>query len=1035
MDASPAAHDRGDRIDAIDSVLTEVVKPARWPATCPVEITANHLHGEPVSHDEAVAGNFEPFAVGDAWGPSWDTTWFRISGTIPADWAGRHCSLMVNLGYGAGTGFGAEGQVWLDGVPTQGISPNHGEVPIAGPAFGGEAFDLLIEAAANPPTPPQDPGMLLLADPDGKPLLTLRRCHLAVVDRDVEALVRDWVLVRELITWLEGDRRQACFAALDRACELIEAAGDDAGALRGATVAEARSALATVLDCRNEPGGHVHLAVGNSHLDTAWLWPLRETHRKAARTFSTAVTLLDRDPAYRFAASQAQQLEWIRDDHPGLWDRIRAHATDGRFEVVGSAWVEPDCNLPSGESLVRQIVHGKRFFREEFGVDTTGLWLPDVFGYSAALPQILAQAGIDWFLTQKISWNDTNRFPHHTFWWEGIDGTRVFTHFPPADTYSGDFSVPNVLHGERNFAQKDVRSQSIYLYGHGDGGGGPDVDMLERARRLHDLDGIGRVELTGAAEAMNRIRAEGDDRELPVWAGELYLEFHRGTYTTHGAVKKGNRELEWALRDSEMWALIANRLTDLEVPADALDRAWKTLLLNQFHDIIPGPSINWVYRDAMADYARLRATTGEILEKSLGAISERVEIDGASQPVLVTNGLGWARDEVVEINGSLHRVSAPACGWSVADLANPVRDDSPAVRSGIGVSGDGWIDNGLLRIEWDASGLLRSVFHHPTGREAVAPGLAANLLQLMDDRPVNFDAWDIDREAFDTAVDLTDADSVELIERSPMRASLRVVRSFGRSRVEQLIRLSKGSRRVEVHCSIDWHEDHKLLKVSFPVDVRSPVARHEIQFGHVERPTHRNTSWDAARFETCAHTWVDLGEDDFGVALLNDCKYGHDVLGNVIRLSLLRSPTWPDPLADRGHHRFAYALCPHAGSVTRGGVIAEAHSFNSPLRVVPIDPAEGRPRDLPTEYSAVEPDAPGLVITAVKLADDGDGTIIRLHEAFGGRRRIGLRVAGATRATRTDLLEEPAPAPPPMIHDGVVELDLRPFELVTLRIH
>jgi len=1032
--------DRVDRLDTIDSVLAGRVKPARWPMICPVEITANHLHGEPVSHEEALAGNFEPFAVGDAWGPAWDTTWFCVRATVPTGWAGRQCSLMVNLGYSDGTGFGAEGQVWVDGEPTQGISPNHGEVSIAGPVVGGETVDLLIEAAANPPTPPQDPGLLLLAEPDGEPQLTLRRCHLAVVDRDVEALVRDWVLVRELVTWFEGDRRQACFVALDHACEVIEAAGaeaseDESIAVDGSTVAEARQILATVLERHNEPGGHVHLAAGNSHLDTAWLWPLRETHRKAARTFSTAATLLDRDPDYRFAASQAQQLEWIRDDQPALWERIRAHVAAGRFEVVGSAWVEPDCNIPSGESLVRQIVHGKRFFREEFGVDTTGLWLPDVFGYSAALPQILAQAGIDWFLTQKISWNDTNRFPHHTFWWEGIDGTRVFTHFPPADTYSGDFSIPNMLHADRNFAQKDIRSRSIYLYGHGDGGGGPDVDMLERARRLRDLEGVGRVELTSAVDAMDRIRAEGDDTDLPVWAGELYLEMHRGTYTTQAAVKKGNRELEWALRDSEMWASVANRLTGRAVPAEALDRAWKTLLVNQFHDIIPGSSINWVYRDTAADYADLRAATNEILESSLGAIAARVNIEGVGQPVLVANGLGWARDEVVEIDGSLRRVQAPSCGWAVTDLASPVTDQPPPVEADLESSNAGWIDNGLLRVEWDSSGLLRSVFHHPTGREAIAAGRAANVLQLMDDQPANFDAWDIDREAFDTAVDLTDADTVELIERSPMRATLRVVRSFGRSHIEQLIRLSRGSRRVEVHCSVDWHEDHKLLKVAFPLAVRSPAARHEIQFGHVERPTHQNTSWDAARFETCAHTWVDLSEDGFGVALLNDCKYGHDVSGNVIRLSLLRAPTWPDPVADRGHHRFAYALCPHAGSAMQGEVIAEAHSFNSPLRVVPIEPAAGSGRDLPAEYSVVEPDAPGVVITAVKSADDGDGTIIRLHEAFGGSRRIGLRVAGATRAERADLLEDPTTDSALLVRDGMIELDLGPFELVTLRIH
>ncbi|MEZ5180342.1 MAG: hypothetical protein R2702_00430 [Acidimicrobiales bacterium] len=477
------------RLTTIDEVLAEVVKPARWPERTDVAIAARHLHGEPVPWAEAVAGEFVPFHEGDAWGPDWDTTWFHVTGTVPEAWAGRACVLVVHLGYGGGTGFGAEGQVWVDGRPTQGISPNHREVVIAEPAAGGEAFDLHVEAASNPQALQGRRGELLLADPQGEPRLVLRRCHLAVVDRQVESLVRRWTLVRECVTWLGGDRADEAAVALDAACRRIEADG-----VSHESVATAVEALERFL---GRAGGDAdrpeHLAVGNSHLDTAWLWPLRETRRKAVRTFSTASTFLDRDDGYRFVASQPAQFAWIRDDQPALWERIRGHVDAGRFEAVGAMWVEPDCNLPSGESLVRQLVHGKRFWRDELGVDSDGLWLPDVFGYSAAMPQILAAAGVTWFLTQKLSWNDTNRFPHQTFWWEGIDGTRIFTHFPPADTYNGDLSVANLLHAERTYAQRDVLGRSIYLYGHGDGGGGPDADMLERTRLLEDLDGIGRV--------------------------------------------------------------------------------------------------------------------------------------------------------------------------------------------------------------------------------------------------------------------------------------------------------------------------------------------------------------------------------------------------------------------------------------------------------------------------------------------------------------------------------------------------------------
>jgi alpha-mannosidase len=1009
------------RLAQIDELLAGLVKPARWPEQVEVAIAANHLHGEPVGHADAVAGAFLPFGVGERWGPDWDTTWFHITGTVPASWAGRTCALLVHLGYGGGTGFGAEGQVWIDGVPTQGISPNHREVVIAEPAAGGEAVDLYVEAASNPPVLGERRGELFAPDPHGEPRLVLRRCHLAVVDRAVEALVRRWTLVRECGTWLGGARADEALVALDRAAAAIERDG-----VTPTSVAAADEALRAFLSHRHDADAYVHLAVGNSHLDTAWLWPLRETHRKATRTFSTAATLLEREPHYRFAASQPQQLAWIRDEQPALWERLKGHVATGRFEPVGAMWVEPDCNVPSGESLVRQLVHGIRFWRDELGADVDGLWLPDVFGYSAALPQILAQAGVDWFLTQKLSWNDTNRFPHHTFWWQGIDGTRIFTHFPPADTYNGDLSVPNLLHAERNDAQGDLLGRSVYLYGHGDGGGGPDADMLERLRLLADLDGVGRVRAVGAADAIAELRDAAADVELPTWVGELYLELHRGTYTTHAAIKAGNRELERTLFDAELWTSVAHRLLAAEVPAATLDDAWKVLLLHQFHDIIPGSSIHRVFEDTVADHDRLRTTVGAVRDDALAALAAHVDAGTAARPVLVANGLPFERDELVDHDGELVRLRAPACGWQVVDLDDPVDELGPPVTTG-----DGWMDNGILRVAWDADGLVRSVLHHPTGREAIAPGAAANLLQRFEDRPKDWDAWDIDVEALATAVDLTEADEVVLVEQHEHRATLRVVRRFGSSRIEQRIQLRRGSRRLEVRNEVDWHEDATLLKVAFPLAVQTSVARHEIQFGHVERPTHRNTSWDRARFETCAHTWVDLSEDGFGVAVLNDSKYGHDVLDGVVRISLLRSPSWPDPVADRGRHRFAYALYPHAGSATAGGVTAEAHAFNAPLHVVAV---EGSQATLPGRHAVVAPDDPGVSVSAIKVADDGDGWIVRLHEAFGGARRLRLAVPGTTTAERVDLLEAPVDAGSPPVVDGVVELELRAFELVTLRL-
>ncbi|MCC5953375.1 MAG: alpha-mannosidase [Acidimicrobiia bacterium] len=1015
-----------ERLEHVDHMLATVVKPGRWPDRRDVTVTANHLHGEPVPFAEAVAGSFEPFAEGDPWGPDWDTTWFHVTTTVPDEWAGREVALVVHLGFGGATGFGAEGQVWIDGTPTQGISPNHREVLVASPAAGGEPVDLYIEAAANPPALPGDPGALLAPDHHGEPKLVLRRCHLAIVDRDVEELVRRWQVAREVATWVGGERADEASAALEAACATIDAEG-----LTPTAVAAATAVLGAVLEVGCNGWAPRFQAVGNAHIDTAWLWPLRETKRKVVRTFSTAATFIERDPAYAFAASQPQQLAWVRDTQPELWERLRTHVAAGRFEPVGAMWVEPDCNVPSGESLVRQLVHGMRFWRDELGVEVDGLWLPDVFGYSAALPQILAAAGVDWFLTQKLSWNDTNRFPHHTFWWEGIDGTRIFTHFPPADTYNGDFSVPNLRHAGDGYAQRDVLQRQVYLYGHGDGGGGPDADMLWRSGAMADLAGVGRVERTTAADAIAALRAEAADYEanggdLPVWVGELYLELHRGTYTTHAEVKKGNRQLERALFDVELWAYAAHSLLGEPLPSAELAQAWETLLLHQFHDIIPGSSINWVYEDTHADYAALRATTARLRDAALDALATRVDAGDVARPALVANGLGFARDEVVELDGALVRASAPACGWAVVDLDAPLDDLGPPVRAG-----DGCMENGLLRVEWDDAGLVRSIVHQPTGREAVAPGAAANVLQLLEDRPREWDAWDVDVEAMDTGVDLVDVDHVELVESSEHRAVLEVLRRFGDSRVEQHLVLARGSQRLEVRCAIDWHEEHKLLKVAFPCNVRATAATHEIQFGHVVRPTHRNTSWDRARFETCAHTWVDVSEDGFGVAVLNDSRYGHDVVGSTVRISLLRSPTWPDPVADRGHHELAYAVYPHGGGPTDGGVIAEAHAFNAPLHVRPIAHSDNT---LPSRQSIVDVDDPGVVLTAVKAADDGDGLIVRLHEAFGGARSARLHVGSATSATRVDLLEAPQPGDDVAVVDSTVELELRAFELVTLRL-
>jgi alpha-mannosidase len=952
----------------------------------PLQLQAAPVGGEPIGYDAALGLPFRDFSVGEQWGAAWDTWWFRLGGEIPPAWAGRPVVVRLVIGDGA-TGFAGEGMLWRDGRPVTGVAPRHSEYVWTDAAAAGERVTLLLEAAANPVA-------MGAVVPDGVqsgPLLyTVSVAELAVVRDDVRALTRDLRLLRDLAR-LQPERddvRDALRAAV------------------GAAPAEAAQAMQSVLGKPAAAGAHRVIAVGNAHIDTAWLWPFRETRRKTARTLATAFAWMARYPDYHFALSQPQQVAWLQESYPDLFARLREQVAAGQVQPVGAMWVEPDCNVPSGESLVRQLVEGKRYWQQQLGVDVQECWLPDAFGYTASLPQLLRLAGVRWFVSQKLSWNDTNRFAHHTFWWQGIDGSRVLAHFPPGDTYSGVLNVGEILTAQRNETSAGTAKQSLFLYGLGDGGGGPTQGMLERARRLASVEGLPRVE-QGTARAFLEA-AERDAADAPVWGQELYFEKHRGTYTTHARVKRGNRQLEQALLAAERWCLAASRAGGPAYPADDLRALWRSLLLHQFHDVLPGTSIAWVYRDTFADYERIRAETDRLTDAAQQHLAA-----AADGETIAFNAAPFPRREVVEGRW----VDVPPNGYaSVADDARPPGDVAPVTVD------DRLLDNGLLRVRLDEAGHLVSVLHRATGREALAG--PANVLQLLDDRPAQWDAWDIDAWTMDTAEPVDAVESMEVVEATPLRAAIRVVRRFGASCVEQTISVSAGSPRVDLHTRVDWHEEHRLLKVAYPVDVHSRSARCEMQFGYVERPTHRDTSYDAARFEVCAHRWIDLSEDGFGVALLNDGRYGHDVRGNVIRMSLLRAPLWPDPAADRGVSEVRHALLPHAGDLRP--VVAQAYALNAPIV---LRPAGG---DRAVRVGLVEIDEPGIVVEAVKRADESDGVVVRVYESLGGRRRGALRtVWPVSEVTEVDLLERPIGEAIPVTGDRV-DVELRPFEIRTL---
>jgi len=1030
------------RVGRITRVLNEFLRRRRRGPSTTVDIAAYHVHGEPVTVAEAMAADYEPFALGGSWGPPWDTTWFRLRGDVPDAWRGRQVALGFGIGNAGSTGFGAEALVWCEGRPVQGLSPNHREHLLTASATGGESVELFVEAAANPPSPfGANPWPLLLAEPDGAPLFTLDQADLHVRDPEFDEFWHDFRVLVDLLTELPGGEPQAARigAGLERACNLLDLPHI------GDSWRRAHPVLGELLAERSAPQSHAVSIVGHAHLDTAWLWPLRETIRKCARTFSTVLALMDRYPEYRFVISQAQHLAWMRDHYPDLWERLKLRIAEGRIEPTGSMWVEADCNIPSGESLVRQIVYGKRFFRQEFGIETNDVWLPDVFGYCAALPQIMRQSDIRWFLTQKLSWNQYNVLPHHSFLWEGIDGSRVFTHFPPADTYGGNMSARELRFGVENFKDHDRSTRSLYLFGWGDGGGGPTSEMLESARRLSHIDGLPRLTMEGPRAFF--AAAEAEIRDPAVWVGELYLEFHRGTYTSQAATKRGNRRAEFALRDVELWSSLA---VGVDYPGGELEDLWKLLLLHQFHDIIPGSGIHWVYDDTRLDHAHLLDETSRLIDDALGAHVAVVDTTAFDNPVVVFNALSHARTELIGVDApaavtatiasdgalgpvqrdaegrALFEVTVPACGYQVYGLVGA----DPGPTAGV-VGTPRSLENQYLRIELDEQGLLSSIFDKSVQRQVLAPGRRGNQLQLHPDYPNFFDAWDIDRFAFDQVVDVDQVESIDVVEQGPLRAGLRITRTFGASRLTQVIRLAAGARFVDFDTEVEWHETNRLLKVAFPVDVRSARATYEIQYGHVERPTHANTSWDVARFEVCAHKWADLSEPGYGVALLNDSKYGYDISNNVIRLSLLRAPTWPDPVADRGHHHFTYRLLPHAGDLRPAGVIDTGYDLNVPLRAMvttchPGTEASGR--------SLLSVDAENVVIEAVKRADDDpDSLIVRLYEAWGQRGPVTVRAPwDIGRATLTNLLERETAD---VVSTGpTVALDMTPFQIVTLKL-
>jgi alpha-mannosidase len=938
---------------------------------------ASRVHAERAPLELEIAGpvgrvrpehlEFRPARAGEPLGPLFATHWLRARGTVPDGWAGSRVDVLLDTG--------GEATLWLGGRPVQGLNSGPRMVrpyaPVVNAAGGGGAVALELELAANDLFGYGETGQGLEIE------FALRRCELARFDATAWALWHDLELLRELELQPDLDP--------DWAGELL-------AGLHAYTLDEDPERLTALL---GHPAHGVHelSAVGHAHLDTAWLWPLEETQRKLVRTTTSQLRLLDAYPEHVFCHSQAQHYAWLAEREPELYAQVKAAVADGRWVPVGGTWVEPDTNLPSGESLARQLLYGQRFFERELGRRCSELWIPDVFGYTAQLPQLMRGAGITRFLTQKLSWNRYTKPEHHTFTWRGLDGSEVLTHFPPADTYSTSATVAEIRRSSAAYHDHGRSHHSLLVFGHGDGGGGPTAEMLERLRRARDLAGLPRTTIRSPEAFFDRL--EADARDLRTVIGELYFELHRGTYTSQAALKRGNRRGEVTLRDAELLATVAARTAGTAYPRDELRTLWQTLLLNQFHDILPGSSIAAVNERARRDLDGVRSGADAIAARVLGEPREPV------------NTLGFPRREVTE---DLTMVEAPACGVGrrveaedavrVERTADGVVLENRHLRAVVGVGGD------VLSLRCG-------------GREALAA--PANRLELYVDDPVAWEAWDIDPAHLATRADCAPAPGIAALREHALRAEVDFERAIGeRSHLRQTVRLDAEARRLEFHTTIDWQEDRRLLKVAFPLAVHADEASYEVAFGAVRRPTHASTRADLARYEVPGHRWADLSEHGFGVALLTDSTYGYSADGSTLRLSLLRAPRNPDPDADRGRHELAYAVRPHAGGWQDGGVVAEAAAFNVPLRW-----GAGLPAGSWAEVDG------GLVLDTLKLAEDSDDVVLRLYEPHGGRGTARVRLAPpVTEARRANLLEEPGEPLP--LADGWVEVAYRPWEIVTV---
>jgi alpha-mannosidase len=1028
------------------TILETTYSALRYAVVAPVEMelaeTLEHYRGIPPS-DAGLP--WSKVAAGDRWGDSWMTAWLRGNVEIPMSLDGQTVFLRASTGAG-------ESLLLIDGEHRGVFDPNHPVRLLALHAAAGAIHEIHLEAYSGhtfPGTQPfdeplvvsggaaQDSGIAI-----GKGARAFGKVELVVERPDVSAFVFELRALRQLAEGLDESslRRgkilaaaQAIFTAVYAKPEEVEEDVWRAG------LAEARKVLRPLLELKNGPTTPKFGIVGHSHIDTAWLWPIAETHRKLARTFSSVLSLMDQYPDFKFTSSAAYHADILRELYPHIFARVQQRVKEGRWEINGAMWIEPDCNIPSGESFVRQCLVGQRATREMFGVTSDTLWQPDVFGYSAALPQILRGSGVEFFCTTKLGWNDTNKFPYDTFVWKGMDGSSVISHFNRIHCWP---DPETLIQAWKEVQHNDVQDRRLITFGYGDGGGGPMAEMIEMGRLSQDLEGSPKAEYTSISEFMTGVRDEIPN--LPTWTGELYLELHRGTLTSIAPIKRGNRKCEFALRDAELAATIAVLKHGAAYPAAELLAQWKKVLLNQFHDILPGSSIARVNDEAIALFAECLAQTQALGDRALDTLA-----GGSGDGVLMANSLSWERGGEIELTG-LPKGSQPSVAGLIAQEFEDLDGAQKLAVTGLTLPPLGYrvapleplaaasgktpfvvtedaVETPFAKVKFDDFGRIISFFDLASRRELVSEGGAFNTFLMGEDVPAAWDNWDIDRDQRLKLAPQTDLVERAVISEGPLQLRIRQKYQIGaQSVLTQDIVFHASSARVDFDTVVDWKEKYQFLKVGFALELHADTARHEIQFGHVTRNAHDNTSQDRAQFDVCAHKWTDISENGFGVTFLNDCKYACTIKDGEYRLSLLKAGRHPDPRGDEGRHRFTYALLPRVGAFDIETVVRPAYEFN-------LAPTATLASMGASEFSLASIDAPNVIIESVKWAEDDHAFIVRLYEA--GRTgthasvQFGVPVASVA---ETNLLEEDARDL--TVTDGAVALYFKAFEIKTLKV-